>query len=102
MFVFTSVMVTATPGSTRPDESLTLPTSDPLTACAAAAIGQASASATTDTHTAARRVPRRTMSHPPYERRLQTTRDAVRPYGLAVDCAGSSRIRILRKATSSP
>src|SRR5260221_14267615 len=36
MFVFTSVMVTPTPGSTRPPESMTFPTSDPFTACAAA------------------------------------------------------------------
>src|SRR5438093_689036 len=45
MLVLTSVIVTVTPGSTAPDVSVTLPTSEPFTACAPARAGQSTASA---------------------------------------------------------
>src|SRR5262245_3739797 len=54
MLVLTSVMVTVAPGMARFDESLTLPTSDPLTACAYRAAG---ASAVTMRGTTKRRIP---------------------------------------------
>src|SRR5258705_3393638 len=46
MLVFTSVMVTLTPGSVPPEPSTMFPTSDPFTACAAALPVHANTSAT--------------------------------------------------------
>src|SRR4051812_37771095 len=65
MFVLTSVIVTVTPGSTRPDASLTLPSRDPFTACAAATADDARTSRTIVPHAASVRPQRRYMN-PPY------------------------------------
>src|SRR5256885_43441 len=59
MFVLTSVMVTVTPGRTEPDASLTLPSRDPFTACAAARADDARTSATIVPHTPSVRPQRR-------------------------------------------
>ncbi len=45
MLVFRSVMVTVTPGSARPDWSVTLPSNSPFTACACSAGGHPSSTA---------------------------------------------------------
>src|SRR5262249_8519395 len=47
MLVLTSVMVTVAPGMARFAESLMLPTSDPLTACASRVAGASRATTTT-------------------------------------------------------
>src|SRR5215813_9541841 len=51
MLVLTSVIVTVTPGRTSPDASLTLPSRDPFTACAAAGADDARTSTTIVPHT---------------------------------------------------
>src|SRR4051812_48147787 len=62
MLVFTSVMVTVTPGSASPDGSVMLPTRPPLTACASAPGATHRTRAAIDRHVASARLTRRTIS----------------------------------------
>src|SRR5438046_737329 len=62
MFVFTSVIVTLTPGNAKPDASTMLPTRPPLTAWALTVVEHATTSAAADTHAASVRPKRRAMS----------------------------------------
>src|SRR3954467_3140712 len=69
MFVLISVMVTVTPGSTRPDASLTLPSRDPFTAWPAATADDARTSRTIVANTPTVRRKRRPMNPPYVDRR---------------------------------
>src|SRR5206468_12446784 len=92
MFVFTSVIVTVTPGSASPDESTMLPSSAPFTACASTTCAHVRTSAAADTLLTSVRPRRRSMSHPPYrqptsnerspcERRTWTPRKSRKRFG---------------------